>query len=325
MKEKIQNWEYHASVDLSKQIMYLAIIPEPKVDKPDNLVKYYSISKNSIEALTKGYLFASHPYQLNDPFDCFESILNFNDIPLDMCIRFLSLWGLQKDKVIDSYNKEKVALMKDIKRLFYDFTYAKMGIVSMTEDSLNMQMWTHYAKHDGFQIIFQVNKLPKVLHGPFPIHYVKSVMSLNFSDNVYIAALYQTNVKSDTWEKKKEWRFIAESFEPMKLPNRPELWEQQKDRKVNYDISAIKEIVLGFLFFHSDYCINDNNGEYQFDFQKHDNKVLICQVLDFVINNFQIPVYLIQLINNLNFNLIKLPIDIEKLDDSKYKYKKHVA
>src|SRR5690606_22336459 len=54
---------------------YLSNSNEPKLDivhnknKPEYICKYYSISKYSVEALLNGYLYASHPFELNDIFD----------------------------------------------------------------------------------------------------------------------------------------------------------------------------------------------------------------------------------------------------------------
>jgi hypothetical protein len=52
--------------------MKFQIIPPFTVNKPTELYKFYRVNSYSIDAVTKGYFYASHPFELNDPFDCFE-------------------------------------------------------------------------------------------------------------------------------------------------------------------------------------------------------------------------------------------------------------
>jgi hypothetical protein len=322
MTKEINDWQYSAIIDLSVNKMELTIIPKVKIPIPDRLVKYYGLKNHNIDSVTNNYLYASHPFDLNDPFDCFSKLISFDNIPLDMCIRFMSLFQMPKETVEELYNNERQKLYENIKNLFYDYTYSKLGIISMTSDSIDMQMWTYYSEHKGFLISFKTENLKKQLHGPFPINYTKNANSIEFSDNVFIAALYQTNVKSDSWVKENEWRFLYESFEPMKLPNIKELRDQQKERRFVYNKSDIEEIVLGFLFFDPDCVINYSNDIATYDFTKSKNKIEIIGLLEYLVKNSDLNISLIHLQNDLNYRLTKRKISVSKIKDNIYSYKR---
>lgn len=47
----------------------------PEFKKPKSLFKYYSMSDYNVEAITQNYLFASHPFDLNDILDSKRELL----------------------------------------------------------------------------------------------------------------------------------------------------------------------------------------------------------------------------------------------------------
>ena len=52
------------------------------IDRSQNesFYKYYALNKTSVDALTHMYLYATHPCQLNDPLDCADDLIIFDDI-----------------------------------------------------------------------------------------------------------------------------------------------------------------------------------------------------------------------------------------------------
>jgi hypothetical protein len=320
--KEINNWQYSANVDLSQNKMNLNIIPKENIPIPDILVKYYRLNSYNVDAITHNYLYASHPFELNDPFDCFSKLIASNNIPLEMCIRFMNLFQMPEEKVTELYSSQKNQLFKTIESLFYDYTYSKIGIISMTSDPISMQMWTYYCDHKGFQIAFKTSNLKSQLHGPFPINYVKESSSIDFTENVFIAALFQSNIKSNSWVKENEWRFLFESIDPLKLPNKKELWDKQIDRKFNYDKSDIEEVVLGFLFFDNDHIIDYLKDVITYDFSLCKNKDELTILLDYLIENSDLKVSLIYMYNDLEFKLCKRQIEIQKIRDNVYSYKR---
>ena len=75
----IEGWEYSYNRD-SQEIFN--IVPDPETRKwnprPRTFFKYYGMSKNSVDALTGLYVYASHPNQLNDPLDCDAKIVRID-------------------------------------------------------------------------------------------------------------------------------------------------------------------------------------------------------------------------------------------------------
>lgn len=320
MKE-INDWEYEVKTDNLTNKLILDIRPKQEIPIPTKLVKYYDLNDNNVDALKNSYLYTSHPYELNDPFDCYIKFISFEKIPLEICVRFMKLFGMNEEKVNELYNTNQKKLFNTIQKLYFDYTYSKIGIISMTLDSTDMQMWAYYCGHRGFQIVFKTEEIKKIAHGPFPINYTKEFTRIEFSDNAFISTLYQTNIKSSSWVRENEWRFLYESFDPMRLPNKPELWEKQKERKLRYKKADIDEIVLGFLFFDHNCSTNYENGISTFDFSKLNKKNNLIDVLEFLVNNQDINVSLIYLKDNSKLELTKKRVLIEKINDNVFNYK----
>lgn len=318
--KEINDWHYSFEVDLTTNKITFEIKPKQIIPIPAKIVKYYGLTNHSIDALINNYIYASHPFDLNDPFDCFTSLISYDNIPLDICIRFMSLFGKEEAEVKELYEKDQKQLFSIIEDQFYDYIYSKIGIISMTSDSTNMQMWAYYTGHKGFQIVFKCDSLKNKLHGPFPINYVKESSSIAFSDNGFIASLFQTNIKSSSWVNENEWRFLYESIEPLRLPNRPDLWDKQKERKFKYDTTDIDEIVLAFSFFDHHSVIDYSSGVATYDFTDSKDKDNLIRILDYLISNSEIKVSLIHLVNDLEFKLTKKPILISKIKDYTYSY-----
>src|SRR5674476_147839 len=66
------------------------IVDPNKTSKPEFLFKHFSLNTNAVNTLVKKYLFASHPLQLNDPYDCNRYIFDFNKTPLILSLIHIS-------------------------------------------------------------------------------------------------------------------------------------------------------------------------------------------------------------------------------------------
>ena len=317
MTKKINNWEYNAEVDFSTKKMSLYINPDRKTRITEKLVKYYGLSKYSVDAIVNKYLYASHPFDLNDPFDCFFKLVSFNDIPLEICVRFMKVFNNSEEEAKKLYEENRQKLFATIEAIYYDYIYSMMGIISTTNNQLDIKMWAYYTGHKGFQISFKTSNLSKKLHGPFPINYVESSDAIEFSDNGFISALFQTNVKSQAWKPEKEWRYVYESFDRMRLPNHPEFDDIFKERKAYYDKNDVNEIVFGFSFFDKNLCVDFSNETATYDYSKSIDKETISKLLDFVIDN-KINTSLVYLKSDLDFKLTKKLIKVTKLDEYRY-------
>lgn len=64
------------------------IVPEGVISPPSTFFKYYALTEYNVEALTNLYVYAAHPKQFNDPFDCNEKLITFDTWNDVQC-----LWG----------------------------------------------------------------------------------------------------------------------------------------------------------------------------------------------------------------------------------------
>jgi hypothetical protein len=239
-------WKY----DYNRLTGDLVVMPNVKYQVPDTFFKYYALNKNSVDALTNMYVYASHPNQLNDPFDCDVNLAKIEDE--DNAKELLeSLYSnarniYNSDTDFYSYSTE----------CFSTLIFAKWGVLSLTDSYNNPIMWPRYANNNGFCLEWDIKQFPFQYSGPFPIHYVKKVehaSSLNY--NVQELALIQSNVKHDCWQYENEWRLMIHSpigFDMKTFGVNAEQINKSPDihdRKFKYPISALKSLTLGVHFF----------------------------------------------------------------------------
>lgn len=236
------------------------IIPNEETDKPEILYKQYGLNQYSIDSLINQYIYATHPSQLNDIFDCNEELLDFDDIET---IKFLlgdSLSEIEIDKLI----KEDFESLKIfVQRNFREKIYRKWGVFSMTGNPNNVLMWSYYSNHTGFCIEFDISKFPFQFYGPFPINYQPKIESLSIKQvGVQIGVLAQSNLKDEIWKHENEWRLMIAAPDGMDMfsPNF-EIFKRLggHNRKFNYPLEAIKSIALGNRFFDPDEIHEINN------------------------------------------------------------------
>jgi len=236
-----KGWRY--ILDNSKPLKEKLRIETPEqIMDPEFLFKYYSLSPYNLDALIKSYLYASHPHELNDDFDCFEHLIDLENAD---------------DEIIKSYFKnfntieeieEKFDYFKDQFKIVFPMSlYSSFGVISLTSNILNPVMWAHYASSNhGFAVKYNSKYFHDKVIGPFPINYQNEWLPIAF--NVpSLAFLYLTNIKSDVWRYEDEWRFIG-AGEDMSTPRYNEKIEFVTNRKFPYKKGAIEEIILGNMF-----------------------------------------------------------------------------
>ena len=155
--------------------------------KPLILYKYRQVNELSVNALEQGKMWYSVPKKLNDPHDVtisweknFTAKQIVNDfvmnrdkgIPLE---GQTSMGELVKKYLKEGYGYKKILDMLDElfmhidkktqRELLQDTLYyneillSKMGILSLSEESLNTLMWAHYANsHKGFCMGFECHE-----------------------------------------------------------------------------------------------------------------------------------------------------------------------
>jgi len=257
---------------------------ESPLTKPLTLVKYFPLSKHSVDAFENHYLYGSHPIELNDPFDSLR-------------------WAFGQDLTN------------------WLFLFQKLGIISFCHpvNSLNLLMWAHYSNHQGFTIEFDPNKFQFHHHGPFPMNYLPRIPKDFQFENDLIRNFFYLTLKYEKWDYEKEWRVYPESEELLKCPKIKESDYPEfrfSDRKFSYDPSIVKAVTLGYRFtfdecniFDKDngiICINTSNP-------------LKGSIINTCLENKYL-VFLIDSKPGFEFSLEKKPVEISKISELEYRF-----
>jgi len=309
---EFQGWKYvHEPKEELKDS--ISIIPAIEKPLPEFLYKFYSITPYSLDALTNNYLYASHPAELNDKFDCFKGMIDF-DSATDQTI---------KDFLININIKQEInEITAELKKLFKDLfsfaMYSGFGVISLTSKILNPLMWAHYSSSNhGFVVKFNHKYFHEKVLGPFPINYQKKWEKVTVNTPL-LAFLYLTNIKNIIWEYEDEWRFIG-SGHNMSFPRYREDKELIDNRKFNYKKEAIEEIILGNMFLDRINKYNCNGNlvlALTPDVNKGEEKF---KLLNYIVEN-DIKTSRIVLKEG-TFDLDTNPVEIQKIDNYSFTMK----
>lgn len=250
MEKEYKGWKYF--IEKKPTGTEFNIIPYDATPKPTVLHKLYALNQNSFDSLINGYIYATHPDQFNDLFDCYDELIIFDDI--DFIKNFLNKFSdLSKEEIDFRIANNLPEIKTFVQRNFKAGIYRAIGVFSMTGNPNNILMWSYYTNHQGFCVEFDLTKFPFTFYGPFPVNYQDKPEPISIKEvGKDIAILYQTNVKYAEWRHENEWRLlvIAPSGEAMYSPSFDELKKLGgHNRKFNYPIEAIKSIALGNRFF----------------------------------------------------------------------------
>ena len=299
-------WKYISRGSLAKKP--LQIIPPIWARRkiPETLYKYYKLNDKSVEAIEEGYVYASHPYQLNDLFDCSEAIIKYDDKETVKKILRGSIPDIEIDEGFK--NNDKLFFHK-LRFNLNVFIYSSIGIVSLTEDYLSVPMWSYYTNNAGFVVEFDHSKFDFLFHGPFQVNYKKKFRPVSIKKGWDIGFLFQSNIKKQIWSHEKEWRILPDKEGYMEVKGFPVPDNIKfEDRKFNYGRIAIKRIILANKFFDrpDEELIDNKDGTFRIELKtKKDFKGrLIKQIID-----KNIPTYIIGK-DYPNFKLIEVPVKL---------------
>ncbi len=216
-------------------------------DKPKYLYKYYPLNRNSLSALNSLFLYASHPLQLNDKYDCSEMFVDVSGHTLAEYLDSYLINIYSKEQIIELYEKRRDELDSEYLKWEQLRLFRQFGVISMCENYNDILMWAYYAQNNGFLIKFKTDNLPSHFMGPYPINYVDNIEKINSAKKSPILSfLYQSNIKNKLWQNESEWRYVVRDPKGQYHP-----YYVKKDIKTRfhyYDISSIAEIHLGYDF-----------------------------------------------------------------------------
>ena len=303
MEKELYKWKYILDGEVFR------IIPDKVIKKPDTFYKYYPMNHYSIDSLVNSYVYASHPSDFNDIFDCYADLLDFDKIEL---IRnfLVNVFPMYSNKEFDEKVNENYLALKGFSQDFFkELMYKRWGIFSMTEESDNLLMWSYYNSHIGYCIEFDILNFPFEFHGPFQINYQPIIDSMPLSEISFeIGVLAQSNLKDIKWKHENEWRLLIKhpEKEQMISPHNERLKSfGGHNRKFNYPLNSIKSIRLGTRFFLSEEIQIINVNELEINLKNNFEQKLI--VLDFLSDN-NILTYFGQVdgFNKIKFDKVKV-------------------
>lgn len=281
---------------------------------PSTFFKYYALNDNSVDALTNMYIYASHPAQLNDPFDCDIHLIEFDD-----------------DSVVKAFAKELYNALvfmypnererKDFCRKAYqEIIYTKCGIFSMTTRRDNINLWATYTEGKGVCVELDYTKFPFQCFGPYPINYSNELQTVKVSKcGIQRALAYQTNVKKMCWKQEEEWRLLISN--PDGIGNFESMGEYADvvnsnlnvvRRIAKYPKDAVRSVTLAINFFDNEKSSRVTDSEIEIEC----DDIRKRKILDFLIST-DIPAYL-ALKNKLGV-MDFASVKIYKLHDSVYR------
>ena len=246
----------HFSYISGRKILNYIEYPET-TDPPKELIKFYSITQNGVNALTEGFIWAANPLTFNDPFDC----------PIQ-------LWN-------GSLTKE-----------FHDVIKKSLGIICFHEFSLNDQdiLWGYYTDQKGFAIKFSSHKLIKHWGDPFKVEYIAINELDHFNlppkkEDIFPMILRWVTQKKHIWKNENEWRFI---FPLLKIDScTGDTIEMEREKK--YDPLGIEEVILGLKFFHQTNMVEVSKHDSYYIIQGEQHKIQ-NELLEFLSFPSEIPV-----------------------------------
>lgn len=272
--------------------------------------KYYSLNEMSVDALTHLYLYATHPCQLNDPLDCADDLIVFDDIESARAVL-----GNLYAEVDEMYKIDEDAILEFTKVAFRTYYYMKMGIFCLSDNSTDISMWSYYTNHKGFCVEFDVNSFPFDFWGPFEVNYQKKLEPVSVKRaSLPLSALIQTNIKLDCWEHEHEYRLLIQCPEEYYMEPygyKSELFKSRmqdlRERKMKYPLKCIKSVCLGIKFFNGIHAVlTDYEHEYVAP-NEDQNKILsflaLSKIPTFVLENEGLmverhPIEIIQIRND---------------------------
>lgn len=327
------------------------VIIEHKETKPKNLFKFYAMSKYSVDALIKGYLYASHPIELNDLLDSSPFLLyTSKKLDFELYDKFMGfLYEGRREKLLEYYEEDsnRDNLCKGYISTLWDTATNLFGIISMTTKENNALMWPHYTQEKGFQLKFKTEELEKSIEnkivdneeylGLYPVNYTEKLSPIDISSykTMLVPLYYVTNVKSKKWDYENEWRFLVGKqnmgvpYSKSGLVPREDYIVNKENRYVYYDNKIIEAITLGVNFFNGrefelgwldekKIKVKPKNEKTNWEY---DSQVLL---LDFIVNNLKDRLYYSGIKYELDENEVhyiirtKEKLEIDKQSDGSY-------
>lgn len=189
--------------------------------RPKSLVIYFSFDEYALKALINNELWFARSDTFNDPFDCNIDIqFEEDDEEYIASVRA----ALQHAGRTVTNKKEAIAGSEELQRNWrqhLDGVIASTGVLCLSEDPSNIQMWSHYAnKHTGFCVEIELSEdietggkmLIKVGYKEHPeVTIVKlyEMLTGTSQQNIQVFEMLMAH-KEENWSYEREWRLFTD-------------------------------------------------------------------------------------------------------------------
>lgn len=264
-------------------------------------------------------MYASHPDQFNDLYDCHEELIDFDDD--EVVVNFLSGGDPSlAEKINVELANNRQGVVQGAQRNFRQVLYRKLGVICMTSNPNNILMHSYYTNNRGFMVEYGYKEFPFDYHGPFPVNYQDELEKISLNDApMPLCVIFQANIKHKGWEHESEWRILVEHPEgemvsPEMFPELADLGG--KERKFVYSPKVVKSIVLGHYFAEpKELHIVDNKS---FEISFSDKNDYRSHLLDYMATNSILAGYTSRQPNLKEIGYFKGMI--KKIEDGKYSF-----
>ena len=176
----------------------------------------------------------THPINLNDPFDCNPSLINFSNVPAAKC----KVWSPEFIKLMESQH--------------YKNQWEQTWICSLSKTYDNLLMWAHYCQNHqgvciGLDIMKTNNYLSRIINGFYigvedvEVQYEEIAKKTDyFHDFLKSFFRYQVATKAKDWAYEKEVRLLLRNPNLSRIPTALSPSYQSKEEDEAIDIKKFR-------------------------------------------------------------------------------------
>lgn len=201
-----------------------------------NTIYRYRNFEKGLEMIDSQELFLSKPENFNDPFDCYEGLVNFKmtkGFMREYITKYVAKMGIttreQRRRIESQLLKNPSSLKLED---FFKSQKQQFGVCCFSWSYKNIVLWGNYAdSHKGICLGFRnLKPVETGLYGIYPVNYVSEINQYEFSsfeDDKYWEHWLCT--KSEDWKYEDEVRLISKTY----------------NGKLKFPKEALAEIFLG--------------------------------------------------------------------------------
>lgn len=177
---------------------------------PKVMYKYYDFD-TGIKAIISNTIKLSSPTEFNDPFDCYDKLIDFKVDKKEDVMQVLKRSLHKNPDLVKEF--EEISRSPDrVEKVLYDTLLqarSKMGVSCFSRLFDQQLMWSHYSnKHTGICIGYEINPFVKD-YFIIPVNYQKNLKKINYFEERIECIKNWLTQKSEDWSYEQEVRLIS--------------------------------------------------------------------------------------------------------------------